>query len=86
MQELASLLGITGAPLMTRIYRWTRATPQYNVGHLARVEEIDARLRRVPGLYLTGSGYRGTGLPDCVADARDVAIRAATETLKPGAH
>jgi oxygen-dependent protoporphyrinogen oxidase len=85
-QELAALLGITGAPLMTRIYRWTRATPQYNVGHLARVEEIDARLRRVPGLYLTGSGYRGTGLPDCVADARDVAIRAATETLKPGAH
>ena len=52
---------------MTRVYRWPDATPQYNVGHLARVRQIDERLATIPGLYLTGSGYRGTGIPDCIA-------------------
>ena len=85
-EELATVLGITGTPLLTRVYRWPRATPQYNVGHLARVAEIDERLQRLPGLYLTGSGYRGTGLPDCIADARDVATQASLEALKAGPH
>ena len=57
--------------------RWPRATPQYNVGHLARIREIDGRLQQIPGLYVTGSGYRGTGIPDCVADGRLVGAQAA---------
>jgi protoporphyrinogen/coproporphyrinogen III oxidase len=75
--ELASILGINGAPLLTRVYRWRRATPQYNVGHLDRVRRIDERLRAIPGLSVTGSGYRGTGLPDCIADGRAAAAAAA---------
>ncbi len=75
--DLWSILGIEGDPILTRVYRWGRATPQYEVGHLARVAEIDRRLTTHPGLFLTGSGYRGTGIPDCVSDARTVASRAA---------
>jgi oxygen-dependent protoporphyrinogen oxidase len=76
-EELAALLNISGPPRLTRVYRWPQATPQYEVGHLARVKEIDARLDTLPGLYLTGSGYRGTGIPDCIADARAAAASAA---------
>lgn len=75
--ELAERLEISGPPRLTRLYRWPRANPQYEVGHLAAVRAIDERLARVPGLYLTGSGYRGTGIPDCIADARAAAARAA---------
>jgi oxygen-dependent protoporphyrinogen oxidase len=75
--ELSMLLGIEGQPSLVRVYRWPRATPQYVVGHAARVRAIDERLAGLPGVYLTGSGYRGTGIPDCVADARDMASKAA---------
>jgi protoporphyrinogen/coproporphyrinogen III oxidase len=74
--ELADLLGITGAPLVTRLRRWTRQSPQYEVGHLQRVAAIDEQLASVPGVFLAGSGFRAIGIPDCVADGRATAARA----------
>jgi oxygen-dependent protoporphyrinogen oxidase len=76
-EELSRLLGITGPPLFSRVYRWTRQSPQYEVGHLQRVARIDQRLASVPGLFLAGSGFRAIGIPDCVADGRDTAAAAA---------
>jgi oxygen-dependent protoporphyrinogen oxidase len=85
-RDLDPLLGISGEPRLTRVYRWVNATPQYNVGHLARVGQIDERLARTPGLYLTGSGYRGTGIPDCILDARATAAAAAAYLAGAGAN
>jgi len=31
---------------------------------------LDARLAERPALAITGSGFRGAGIPDCVADGR----------------
>jgi protoporphyrinogen/coproporphyrinogen III oxidase len=70
MRALTPLLGITGSPLLTRVYRWNRASAQHNVGHLARMADIDQMLSEHPGLFVTGSGFRGVGIPDCVADGR----------------
>ena len=72
-RALTPLLGITGDPLLTRVYRWERANAQHEVGHLERMATIDRALARHPGLFLTGSGYRGVGIPDCVADGRATA-------------
>lgn len=74
--ELSSLLGITGEPHLVRVFRWPRATPQYIVGHHSRLQAIEARLAGLAGVYVTGSGYRGTGIPDCIADARATAVQA----------
>jgi protoporphyrinogen oxidase len=41
------------------------------------VAAVDAGEERRPGLFLTGSAYRGVGLPDCITDARRVASRVA---------
>jgi protoporphyrinogen/coproporphyrinogen III oxidase len=79
-EDFTRLLGITGPPQFTRLYRWPRANAQHEVGHLARLAEIEQRLEALPGLFLTGSGYRGTGITDCVADARRVAGEAASRT------
>lgn len=76
-EEFARLLGITGGPLFTRLFRWMRQSPQYEVGHLQRVAAIDQRLASVPGMFVTGSGFHAIGIPDCIADARDTAGRAA---------
>jgi oxygen-dependent protoporphyrinogen oxidase len=75
--ELAPLLGINGSPLLTRVYRWRRASAQHEVGHLERMAEIDRLLSSRPGLFVTGSGFRGTGVPDCVADGRATGASAA---------
>ncbi|MGE5359018.1 MAG: protoporphyrinogen oxidase [Bacteroidales bacterium] len=76
-RELGRIIGISGAPEFVRLYRWNRANAQHDVGHLARMAAIDNRLRQVPGLYVTGSGFRGVGIPDCIADARATAAHAA---------
>ena len=68
LAALRPLLGIDGEPLLTRVYRWERGNAQHEVGHLDRMAAIDRALARHPGLFLTGSGFRGVGIPDCVAD------------------
>lgn len=68
-QELADIQGIDAAPTLARVYRWERALPQYNLGHPERLTAIDERLRSLPSIALTGSAYRGVGIPDCITDA-----------------
>jgi oxygen-dependent protoporphyrinogen oxidase len=74
---LTEVLDIEGDPLLVRLYRFARQSPQYEVGHLQRLAAIEERLRSIPGLFLTGSGFRATGIPDCIADGRASAARAA---------
>jgi protoporphyrinogen/coproporphyrinogen III oxidase len=75
-RELGPLLGIRGAPVAERVYRWPRATPQMEVGHLERMARLDAVVGDLPGLFLTGAGLRGTGLPDSIADGGRAALAA----------
>ena len=75
-RELSAVLGISGAPELTRVYRWQRAGAQHNVGHLDRVARLEARLANLPGLLVAGSGFRSIGIPDCIADGRAAAINA----------
>jgi protoporphyrinogen/coproporphyrinogen III oxidase len=69
-RELAPVLGLTGEPVVRRVYRWPLGTPQMEVGHLDAVREVERLLAATPGLALTGAGLRVTGIPDCIADAR----------------
>jgi oxygen-dependent protoporphyrinogen oxidase len=70
-RELHALLGIDATPVFHRLFRWRNATPQYDVGHLDRVKAIEEGLPA--GLYVTGSPYRGIGIPDCVHQAQQMA-------------
>ena len=75
--DIRRLLAITGDPILARVYRRPLAMPQLEVGHLERMGTIDAALAERPGLFLSAAGFRGVGLPDCIADARVAAGRAA---------
>jgi protoporphyrinogen/coproporphyrinogen III oxidase len=75
--DLAPLLAFGERPFLRRLYRWWRASPQYEIGHQARVKAIEDRLTQHPGLFLTGSAFRGVGIPDTVADARRTAAEVA---------
>ncbi|MCY4075473.1 MAG: protoporphyrinogen oxidase [Acidobacteria bacterium] len=76
-RDLARVLAITGAPTLARVYRWPDANPQHEVGHLATVAAIDARLARLRGLHLAGAAFRGVGIPDCIAAGQAAAAAAA---------
>jgi len=83
--ELREIAGITAEPLFSRVYRWRQSNPQYDVGHATRSQQIDAELSNYPGLHVTGSGFRGIGLPDCVRDGRETARRL-LEPTRGGSH
>jgi protoporphyrinogen/coproporphyrinogen III oxidase len=76
-EELAQMVGVTQAPSFTQIIRWERAIPQYNVGHLARLERLEQRMAALEGVHLAGNAYRGIGVNDCVRNSVALASRLA---------
>lgn len=64
--DLRELLGIREDPRFIEVAKWEKSMPQYEVGHLDRVNEIDALINKLPRLALAGNAYRGAGIPDCI--------------------
>jgi oxygen-dependent protoporphyrinogen oxidase len=79
--DLQDILALRAEPDFIRIFRHTRAIPQYLVGHAARLDAIDDKLQRHPGLVLTGNAFKGVSLNDCVVNAWKNA-----ESLFPQSH
>jgi oxygen-dependent protoporphyrinogen oxidase len=86
LRALTPLIGIRGTPCLTRVYRFERGTPQHEVGHLARLGAIERALARHPGVFVTGSGFRGVGIPEGVADGRRTAVQVHTQLVSLPSH
>ncbi len=72
-QELTQIFGISAQPTQIHIQRWLPANPQPPVGHLAMIAAVETSLAaQLPGLYLTGAGLRGQGIPDCIRQSRNL--------------
>ena len=71
--ELRKILGLTAEPLFARVYKWRGAMAQYSVGHLERLQRIEAVRQTLPGLALAGNAYSGIGVPDCVRSGTEAA-------------
>jgi len=67
-EELAAVCGIRAEPRYAEVNRWWKAMPQYTLGHLDRLAQLEVAVSRYPGLVLTGAAYRGVGIPDCIRD------------------
>jgi oxygen-dependent protoporphyrinogen oxidase len=78
-QQLVELLDVrAGAePVFSRVYRWNGGMPQYTLGHLDRVDEIERRSGAIAGLALAGGAFRGVGIPNCIESGE----RAVTKVL-----
>jgi oxygen-dependent protoporphyrinogen oxidase len=84
VEETKRTTGISATPLRNFIHRYPQAMPQYHVGHLERVSAIETEVSKHRGLFLTGNGYRGLGIPDCIRQAKETAEKVIGElkTLK----
>lgn len=72
-QDLQVVLGIAAAPVFSWICRWNRGIPQYQLGHLDRLQRIESLRVRHSGLFLSGNCYRGISLNDCTREAESTA-------------
>lgn len=70
--ELTSMVGITTAPIYTEVHRWRQGMPQYVLGHRDRLAKVQEQLANAPGLYVTGAGLYGIGIPDCIREGTKV--------------
>jgi oxygen-dependent protoporphyrinogen oxidase len=73
LTELEAVLGPLPKPKFSVVRRWPRSLPQYEVGHLERMDELSKLAAAMPGLKLLGNAYRGVGLPDLIRDSRAAA-------------
>jgi oxygen-dependent protoporphyrinogen oxidase len=69
-RQLSRVLGPLPEAVETVIRRWPRSLPQYAVGHLERMVELESLVKQLPGLHLVGSAYYGVGLPDLIRQGR----------------
>jgi oxygen-dependent protoporphyrinogen oxidase len=71
--EFALATGVGAVHERAFVSRWRDALPVYAVGHVERVARIERLVGGHEGLALAGAGYRGSGLPDCIASGRAAA-------------
>lgn len=69
VQELRAAMSVTGEPSFVHIVRWPKAIPQYHLGHLGRVQQIETRRELHKGLFLGGNSFKGVAINDCTENA-----------------
>lgn len=71
-RELTRFLGSLGPVEFSAVHRYERGSPQPELGHRERLEQITSALSACPHLSLIGAGYGSVGIPDCIAQANQV--------------
>lgn len=73
LRELKDIFGLEAVPVNSVIFRWLDSFPLADVGHLDLVDRIE---ETIPDrLALAGSSYRGIGIPDCIRQGKQAAVK-----------
>ena len=80
--DLKATLGLRGRPTMVQVDRWHTSMPQYNLGHVERINKIRQLEATLPSLGLAGGAYEGVGIPQ-VINSGQVAAAQAIADLNP---
>jgi protoporphyrinogen/coproporphyrinogen III oxidase len=65
-REVAPVLQIRAAPVLSHVQVYRRALPQYNMGHAERLMALERLRNDLPGLFLVGNYFRGPAIGNCV--------------------
>jgi protoporphyrinogen/coproporphyrinogen III oxidase len=72
LEDLQRTMNITCEPDFAIVSRWKDAMPQYTVGHKERLAQLAKFMKKeLPGIYIAGSSYSGSGLPDCILQGEE---------------
>ena len=72
--DLTPLLGLKNAPQFAIVSKHSQAMAQYQVGHQDVVSSIEQFTSELRGLALSGNGYHGVGIPDCIQSGEAAAL------------
>lgn len=72
-KDSATILGITGSPIVSGLWRHAKALPQYNLGHGHVVKSLRDAERVIPGLFFSGNYLEGPSIGKCVEHASKTA-------------
>jgi oxygen-dependent protoporphyrinogen oxidase len=68
-KDSSTILGITGPPVASALWRHEKALPQYHLGHGHAVKALREAERGLPGLFLSGNYLEGPSIGKCVEQA-----------------
>jgi oxygen-dependent protoporphyrinogen oxidase len=76
-RELGGVLGLRpeASPGVFHVVRHRIGFPQYEIGHLERVRQIEAALLRYPEVHITGNSYYGLSVSKVVEHAERLSAR-----------
>ena len=73
-REVADILKWSGRGLKWQaVIRWMHSMPQYLVGHMSKVRDIQRSIATLPGIEICGAAYSGVGIPQCVRSGQQAA-------------
>jgi len=79
-RELAPILGIRAAPMVSHAQVYPHALPQYNLGHGERLQALERMRGNLPGLFFVGNYLRGPAIGNCVELGMETAEEIATRS------
>jgi oxygen-dependent protoporphyrinogen oxidase len=74
-EDLVRVLKITQQPNFTRVFRYPRALPQYNLGHSETIAALNNLSSQTAGLFLAGNYLAGPALGACASHAFSIAYQ-----------
>ena len=81
-REIRAILSIRGVPAFSNVQTYTRALPQYNIGHTTRLGSLARESSLFLNLKLVGNYLRGPAIGACIEQA----LRVADEIRTEGSH
>jgi protoporphyrinogen/coproporphyrinogen III oxidase len=70
--ELQSIMNVIGTPVFSKVVRWQKAIPQYNLGYQRIVEAMEGCENANPGLFFCSNFKGGIAVGDCVMNGKKV--------------
>ncbi|MFO1415321.1 MAG: protoporphyrinogen oxidase [Burkholderiales bacterium] len=72
--EMRALIGAGAPPLWQEVVRWPQAIPQYDLGHLERLANLDRAEAELPGFWFYANYRGGVSVSDRIAKGGDLAV------------
>jgi protoporphyrinogen/coproporphyrinogen III oxidase len=73
LDELKSIMQLSGKPVYLHLTRWQKSIPQYEVGYQHKMNAVTRFEESQPGIVLAGNYRGGISVGDCVQNAHEIA-------------
>ncbi len=67
LEELKPILNLKSQPIVHHLASYPSAMSYFRPGHLSQASRLEQKASEYKGLFLAGNGFKGVGIPDCVA-------------------